>query len=153
MYCEARKAEDALCQFVNGLTKDQTEIILIWQADLLKTPVETVVKRIATLEEESGRVAKVSAISESGGGDNPTGASNQLGETEETVSRMVEQKLVRAVSKKFPEGPLSAAVRRGGKRTGRQRPGPKSTDVCRACNGCGHWARSCPTLNESGSGH
>jgi len=92
VYCEARKAEDVLCQFVNGLKKDQTEI-LIWQADLLKTPVQTVVKRIATLEEESGRVPKVSAISESGGGDNPTGASNQLGETEETVSRMVEQKL------------------------------------------------------------
>ena len=38
-----------LCQFVNGLKKEQKEI-LIRQDDLLRTSVETVVKRIATLE-------------------------------------------------------------------------------------------------------
>ena len=50
------------------------------------------------------------------------------------------------------QGPLSAALRRGERQTGRQRPGPKSTDVCRACGGRGHWARSCLTLNGSGVG-
>jgi len=62
----------------------------------------------------------------------------------------VEQKLEE--SARSSQGPMSAAVWRGGKQTGRQRPGPKPTDVCRACNGHGHWARSCPTLNESGAG-
>jgi len=73
-------------QFVNGLKKDQREI-LIRQDDLLKTPVETIVKRIATLEEESSGVPKVSAVSKSGGGDNPIGARNQLCEIEEIASR------------------------------------------------------------------
>ena len=37
-YYEARKAEDVLCQFVNGLRKELRER-LIRQDDLLKTPV------------------------------------------------------------------------------------------------------------------
>ena len=37
-YYEARKAEDVLCQFVNGLRKELRET-LIRQDDLLKTPV------------------------------------------------------------------------------------------------------------------
>jgi hypothetical protein len=44
----------------------------------------------------------------------------------------------------------AAAVKKGGERfPGKQRPGPKP---CRACNGYGHWARNCPSLNEGGAG-
>lgn len=148
-YYEARKAEDVLCQFVNGLKKELREI-LIRQDDLLKTPVETVVKRIATLEEESGGMLKVASVSESSQVDSPTRANKQASEIEEIVNRTVEEKLEQM--SRSSHGPGAAAVRRGGKRSGRQRPGPKSTDVCRACNGLGHWARSCPTLNERGAG-
>ena len=147
-FYESRKAEDVLCQFVNGLKKDLREL-LIRQDDLLKTPVETVVKRIATLEEESGGMLKVASVSEPSGKVNPTGAEKQVSEIEEMVNKTVELKLEEFRSS---QGPLSAAVRRGGRRTGRQRPGAKPTDVCRACNGRGHWARSCPTLNGSGAG-
>ena len=69
----------------------------------------------------------------------------QVSEIEEMVNKTVELKLEEFRSS---QGPLSAAVRRGGRETGRQRPGPKPTDVCRACNGRGHWARSCQTLNS-----
>lgn len=64
-FYESRKAEDVLCYFINGLKKDVREL-LIRQDDLLKTPVETVnvVKRIATLEGESGRVLKVASVSQ-----------------------------------------------------------------------------------------
>ena len=62
-YYEARKAEDVLCQSVNGLRRELREI-LIRQDHLLKTPVETVVKRIATLEEEHCGVLKVASVSE-----------------------------------------------------------------------------------------
>jgi len=72
-YYEARKAEDVLCQFVNGLKKEQMEI-LIRQDDLLRTPVETVVKRIATLEEEGGGVPEVASVSETSGVDSPSSA-------------------------------------------------------------------------------
>ena len=147
-FYESRKAEDVLCQFINGLKKDLREL-LIRQDDLLKTPVETVVKRIATLEEESGGVLKVASVSEASGKVNPTGADKQVSEIEEMVNKTVELKLEEFRSS---QGPLSAAVRRGGRWTGRQRPGPKPTDVCRACNGRGHWARSCPTLNGRGAG-
>jgi len=58
-HCEARKAEDVLCQFVNGLRREH-RVILIRQDDL-KTPVETVVKRIAPLKEESCGVLKVTS--------------------------------------------------------------------------------------------
>lgn len=62
-FYESRKAEDVLCYFINVLKKNLREF-LIRQDDLLKTPVETVVKRIATLEGESGRVLKVASVSE-----------------------------------------------------------------------------------------
>ena len=62
-YYEARKAEDVLCQFVNGLRGELREI-LIRQDDLLKTLVETVVKRIATLQEESCGVPKHLLVSQ-----------------------------------------------------------------------------------------
>lgn len=62
-------------------------------------------------------MVKVTSSSESSGGDNPTGGSNQLGEIEDVVNRKVEQKLAQFSSNS--RGPLSAAVRRGGKRTGR----------------------------------
>ena len=86
----------------------------------------------------------------SGVEESPTGASKQVSEIEEIINRTLDQKL--AQLGRGSEGPLSAAVRRGGKRTGRQRPGPKPTDVCRVCNGRGHWARSCSTLNRRGAG-
>jgi hypothetical protein len=35
---------------------------------------------------------------------------------------------------------------------GKQRPGPKPSDICRACNSHGHWKRNCPSLNEGGAG-
>ena len=115
---------------------------MIQQDDLLKT----VVKRIATLEEESCGELKVASVGESSVGENPTGASKQVSEIEEIINRTLEQKLgqLGRVSK----GPLSVAVCRGGKQTGRQRPGPKPTDVCRLCNRHGHWSQSCPTLNK-----
>ena len=91
-YYEARKDEDVLCQFVNGLRRELREI-LIRQDDLLKTPVETVVKRIATLEEESCGVLKVASVSESSVGENPTGASKQVSEIEEIITRTLEEKL------------------------------------------------------------
>ena len=126
-FYESRKAEDVLCQFVNGLKKDLREL-LIRQDDLLKTPVEIVVKRIATLEEESGGVLQVASVSEPSGKVNPTGADKHFSEIEEMVNKTVELKLEEFRSS---QSPLSAAVRRGGKQTGRQRPGAKPTDVCR----------------------
>ena len=91
-FYESRKAEDVLCYFINGLKKNLREF-LIRQDDLLKTPVETVVKRIATLEGESGRVLKVASVSESSGEVNPTGADKQVSEIEATVNKTVELKL------------------------------------------------------------
>ena len=82
---------------------------MIRQDDLLKTPVETVVKRIATLEEESGGVLKVASISEASGKVNPAGADKQVSEIEEMVNKTVELKLEEFRSS---QGPLSAAVRR-----------------------------------------
>ncbi|KAJ7365130.1 hypothetical protein OS493_007779 [Desmophyllum pertusum] len=63
----------------------------------------------------------------------------------------VEQKLGQ-LTRSTQVPPLFAAVRRGGKWTGRQRHIPRPTDICRACNGRGHWARSCPTLNANAGG-
>lgn len=54
---------------VNGLNKDLREI-LIGQDDLLKTPFKTAIKRIATLEEESGGILQVASVRESSQGDN-----------------------------------------------------------------------------------
>ena len=50
-------------------------------------PVEAVVKRIATLEEESGGVLKVASISEASGKVNPAGADKQVSEIEEMVNQ------------------------------------------------------------------
>ncbi|XP_048583228.1 uncharacterized protein LOC125556701 [Nematostella vectensis] len=50
-YYNTRAKEDILCQFINGLNSKLREI-LVRQDDLLKTPIETVIKRIANLEEE-----------------------------------------------------------------------------------------------------
>jgi len=61
---------------------------LIRQDDLLKTPVETVVKRTATLEEESGGVLKVASVSKPSGKDK--GADKQVSEIEEMVNKTVE---------------------------------------------------------------
>lgn len=55
----------------------------------------------------------MSTVSEPGWGDNPTGASNQLGEIEQIVSRTVEQK--RGQLARSSQDPLSAAVQRRGK--------------------------------------
>lgn len=103
-----------LCQFVNELTKDHRGI-LTRQDDVMVTPVEIVVKGLST--RGGVGVVKVTSSSESSGGDNPTGGRNQLGEIEDIVNRKVEQKL--AKFSRSSRGPLSAAVRRGGKRTGR----------------------------------
>ena len=92
----------------------------------------------------------MASVSEPSVEESPTGASKQVSEIEEIIKRTLEQKLGQLG--RGSEGPLSAAVRRGEKRTGRQRPGPKPTDVCRVCNGRGHWARSCPTLSGRGPG-
>jgi len=113
-------------QFVNGLRRELREI-LIRQDDLLKTPVETVVKRIATLKEESCGVLKVASVSEPSVEESPTGASKQVSEIEETIKRTLEQKLGQLG--RGSEGPLSAAVRRGGKRPGRL--GSKLPDLTR----------------------
>lgn len=58
-------------QFVNELKKDLRRI-LIRQDDLLKTALEIVVKRIATLEEKSGGMLKVASVSESSQGNKPS---------------------------------------------------------------------------------
>ena len=55
----------------------------------------------------------MASVSESIGGYNPTGSINKPGEIEEIVSRTVEQKLEQLAGSS--QGPLSAAVRRGGK--------------------------------------
>ena len=75
-FYESRKAEDVLCQFVNGLEKGLREL-LIRQDDLPKTPVETVVKRIVTWEEKSGGVRKVASVSEPSGKVNKTKGENR----------------------------------------------------------------------------
>ena len=77
---------------------------MIRQDDLLKTLVETVVKRIATLEKESGGVLKVASVSEPSGKVNPTGADKQVSEIEEMVNKAVELKLEEFRSS---QGPLS----------------------------------------------
>ena len=77
---------------------------------------------------------------------------NRLGrELREDVRPSLENKLDEIL--KNQRTLQAAAVKKGGKRfAGRQRPGPKPSDICRACNGRGHWARSCPSLNEGGVG-
>lgn len=63
----------------------------------------------------------MASISEASGKVNPVGADKQVSEIEEMVNKTVELKLEEFRSS---QGPLSAAVRRGGRRTGRLRPGP-----------------------------
>ena len=104
---------------------------MIRQDDLLKTQVETIVKRIANLEQErESCTQQVRATKE-----------QQVANIDEMADRVVDQKLKKLL--KSSELPITAEVRRGGKRNF-QRRGPKPTDVCRVCNGQGHWARSCP---------
>lgn len=77
--------------------------------------------------------------------------SKEDGHLEDIVHQQVEQKLDEILK---TQRTLTAAVRKGGKRVSwKQRPGPKPTDICRACKGLGHWARSCPSLNEGRAGH
>ena len=129
-----RKDEDILCQFINALKPDLREI-LIRQDDLLKTPVETIVKRIANLEQErESCTQQVRATKE-----------QDLENIDKMVDRVVNQKLKELL--KPSKSPISAAVKRGGKRNF-QRRGPKPTDLCRVCNGQGHWARNCPNANH-----
>ena len=54
-FCNLQRDEDILCQFINGLNPVLREV-LIRQDDLLQTPVETVVRRIANLEQEKGAI-------------------------------------------------------------------------------------------------
>ena len=134
------KNEDVLCQFINGLDKDLKEV-LIRQDDLLERPVESILKQISTLEEEQGVTKKVSAAMEM-----PVYKSKEHGDLEDIVQRTVEQK----VEEMFK---MAGVVKKGGKRMGgRVRPGPKPTDICRACKGQGHWALNCPSLNENEAG-
>ena len=116
-----RKDDNILCQFINGLKPDLREI-LICQDDLLKTPVEKIVKRIANLEQErESCTQQVRATKQ-----------QQVANIDEMVDRVVDQKLKELL--KPSELPITAAVQRGGKRNF-QRTGPKPTDVCRVCNG------------------
>ena len=75
-------------------------------------------------------------------------ADKQVSQIEEMVNKTVKLKVKEFRSS---QGPF-CTIRRGGRRTGRPRPGPKPTDVCRACNGRGHCSRSFLTLNGSGTG-
>ena len=149
-FYNTRKNEDILCQFINGLDKDLKEV-LIRQDDLLKKPVESILKQISTLEEEQGITKRVPVGVQ--GVRNPGNPVVQQQDPVEGTQQPinVEQKLDEIL--KNQRTLHAAAVRKGGKRvSGRQRPGPKPTDICRACNGQGHWARSCPSLNEGGAG-
>ena len=138
-----RKNDDILCQFINGLDKDLKEM-LIRQDDLLPKPVESVLKQISTLEEEQGVNRKVAAAAEM-----PAERNVRQSDLEGIVKKTVEEKLEEMLKK-------AAVVKKGGRRVGgKARPGPKPTDICRACKGQGHWPRSCPSLNrkeDDGSG-
>ena len=149
VFYNKRRDEDILCQFVNGLGRELREV-LIRQDDLLKKPVETVLTQISTLEEEQEVTKRVSAAQRA------EISSNLIDDAvnpkrEEDVRPSLENKLDEIL--KNQRTLQAAAVKKGGKRfAGRQRPGPKPSDICRACNGRGHWARSCPSLNEGGVG-
>lgn len=144
-----RKDEDILCQFINGLRKDLREV-LIRQDDLLQTSVEVIVKRVSTLEEERDGIQKIRSVQyPEEPPSNSAGPGSELGEIDRLVKQRVQEKLDELA--KANQTPV-AAVKKGGKRFGKQRAGPKPTDVCRGCNGLGHWARSCPSLNEQKAG-
>ena len=135
VFYNRRKDEDILCQFVNGLGKELREV-LIRQDDLLKKSVESVLKQISTLEEEQGVTRKVSAAQRAGKLESHVdGAQN----VEEVAPQQpsLENKLDEIL--KNQRTFQAAAVKKGGKRfPGKQRPGPKPSDICRACNGRGH---------------
>ena len=144
-----RRDEDILCQFVNGLGRELREI-LIRQDDLLKKPVETILTQISTLEEEQAVTKRVSAAQGTGKSSNTLEDGVHTGMEEDGPSSL-ENKLDEIL--KNQRTLPAAAVKKGGKRfAGKQRPGPKPSDICRACNGRGHCARSCPSLNEGGAG-
>ena len=134
---------------MNGLGKELREV-LIRQDDLLKKSVESVLKQISTLEEEQGVTRKVSAAQRAGkleshvdGAQNVEEVAHQQPSLENKLDEILKnQRTFQA-----------AAVKKGGKRfPGKQRPGPKPSDICRACNSHGHWKRNCPSLNEGGAG-
>ena len=145
-YYNHRRDEDILCQFVNGLNIESREV-LIRQDDLLQTPVETIVKRLANLEEERKALKDEGKVSVKG--------TQVVDKDDSNLDKMVEEridaKLKELMTNKPRQTPV-AAVRRGGKRVPFQQQGPKPTDVCRACNGRGHWARNCPSLNVEKAG-
>ena len=148
VFYNKRRDEDILCQFVNGLGRELREV-LIRQDDLLKKTVKTVLTQISTLEEEQEVTKRVSAAQR-------TEISSNL--IDDVVNPNMEDMRPSLKSKldeilKNQRTMQAAAVKKGGKRfAGRQRPSPKPSDICRACNGQGHWARSCPSLNERGVG-
>ena len=127
-FCKKRKNEDVLCQFINGLDNDLKEV-LIRQDDLLEKPKENILKQISTLGEEQGvtkkKVSAAMAISAE--------KDKEHGGVEDIVQRTVEKKVEEMFQK-------AAVIKKGRKRVGgRIRPGPKPTDICKACKGVGHW--------------
>ena len=112
--------------------------------------METVLIQISTLEKEQEVTKRVSAAQRT------EISSNLIDDAvnpnmEEDVRPSQENKLDEILKNQHTL--QAAAVKKGGKRfAGRQRPGPKPSDICRACNGLRHWARSCPSLNEGGVG-
>jgi hypothetical protein len=144
-----RRKDGILCQFVNGLGKELREV-LIREDGLLKKSVENVLKQISTLEEEQGVTRKVSAAQRAGKLDSHVDGAQNVEEVAHQQPSL-ENKLDEIL--KNQRTFQAAAVKKGGKRfPGKQRPVPKPSDICRACNGRGHWARNCPSLNEGGAG-
>ena len=149
VFYNRRKNEDILCQFLNGLGKELREV-LIRQDDLLKKSVESVLKQISTLEKEQGVTRKVSAAQRAGKLESHVDGAQNIEEVAHQQPSL-ENKLDEIL--KNQRTFQAAAVKKGGKRfPGKQRPGPKPSDICRACSGRGHWARNCPSLNEGGAG-
>jgi hypothetical protein len=123
---------------------------LIHQDDLLKKSVESVLKQISTLEKEQGVTRNVSAAQRAGKLESHVDGAQNIEEVAHQQPSL-ENKLDEILKK--PRTFQAAAVKKGGKRfPGKQRPGPKPSDICRACSGRGHWARNCPSLNEGGAG-
>ena len=94
-----RKDEDILCQFINGLKPDLREG-LIRQDNLLKTHVETIVKRLANLEKERESCTQQVRVTKE----------QQVANIDEMVDRVVDQKLKELL--KPSELPITTAVRR-----------------------------------------
>ena len=94
-----RKDEDILCQFINGPKPDLREV-LIRQDNLLKTHVETIVKRLANLEKERESCTQQVRVTKE----------QQVANIDEMVDRVVDQKLKELL--KPSELPITTAVRR-----------------------------------------